>query len=89
MRAALGLDRVELAVGGATSLPAEVMVFFAGMGITIIEVYGTTETCAMLAHSPLDAPRLGSVGRAPGGIDLKIPRMAKYWPEAPTSPLAI
>jgi len=72
MRAALGLDRVELAVSGAASLPAEVMAFFAGVGITIIEVYGMTETCAMLAHSPLDAPRLGSVGRALAGIDLKI-----------------
>jgi long-chain acyl-CoA synthetase len=48
------------------------MAFFAGVGITIIEVYGMTETCAMLAASPLDAPRLGSVGRALAGIELKI-----------------
>jgi long-chain acyl-CoA synthetase len=72
LRAALGLDRVVLAVSGAASLPSEVMAFFAGVGITIIEVYGMTETCAMLAASPLDAPRLGSVGRALAGIELKI-----------------
>jgi long-chain acyl-CoA synthetase len=72
LRAALGLDRVVLAVSGAASLPSEVMAFFAGVGIIIIEVYGMTETCAMLAASPLDAPRLGSVGRALAGIELKI-----------------
>ena len=71
LRAALGLDRVVLAVSGAAALPSEVMAFFAGVGITIIEVYGMTETCAMLAASPLDAPRLGSVGRALAGIELK------------------
>ena len=72
VRAALGLDRVVLAVSGAASLPPKVMAFFAGIGITIIEVYGMTETCAMLAASPLDAPRLGSVGQALAGIELKI-----------------
>jgi long-chain acyl-CoA synthetase len=72
LRATLGLDRVVLAVSGAASLPSEVMAFFAGVGINIIEVYGMTETCAMLAASPLGAPRLGSVGRALAGVELKI-----------------
>jgi len=72
LRAALGLDRVVLAVSGAASLPPHVSAFFAGVGITIIEVYGMTETCGMLAASPLDAPRLGSVGRALEGLELKI-----------------
>lgn len=72
LRATLGMDRVVLAVSGAASLPLDVKAFFAGAGVTIIEVYGMTETCAMIASSPLDAPRLGSVGRAPKGIELKI-----------------
>jgi long-chain acyl-CoA synthetase len=72
VRAALGLDRVELAVSGAASLPPDVMAFFAGVGVTIIEVYGMTETCAMLAASPLGAPRLGSVGHPVPGVELKI-----------------
>ncbi|WP_064745406.1 AMP-dependent synthetase/ligase [Pseudonocardia acaciae] len=72
LRATLGMDQVVLAVSGAASLPVEVKAFFAGVGITIIEVYGMTETCAMLAASPLDAPRLGSVGKALKGIELKI-----------------
>lgn len=71
VRCALGLDRVVLAVSGAAQLSPEVCAFFAGVGIVIIEVYGMTETCAMLAASPLDAPRLGTVGRALAGIELK------------------
>ncbi|WP_051342731.1 AMP-dependent synthetase/ligase [Pseudonocardia spinosispora] len=71
IRHALGLDRVVLAVSGAAVLSPDVMAFFAGIGITIIEVYGMTETSAMLTASPLDAPRLGSVGRALSGIELK------------------
>lgn len=72
LRAILGLDRVVLAVCGAASLPPEVVAFFAGVGISITEVYGMTETCAVLTASPLDAPKLGSVGRALAGVELKI-----------------
>jgi long-chain acyl-CoA synthetase len=72
LRAALGLDRVVLAVSGAAPLPADLMVFFAGIGITIIEVYGMTETAAMITASPLAAPRPGSVGQPIAPIELKI-----------------
>ncbi|MBO0878244.1 MAG: AMP-binding protein, partial [Pseudonocardia sp.] len=72
LRATLGMDRVVLAVSGAASLPLDVKAFFAGAGISIIEVYGMTETCALIAASPMDAPRLGSIGRAAKGIELKI-----------------
>jgi long-chain acyl-CoA synthetase len=72
IRSSLGLDRVALAVSGAAQLPSEVCTFFAGVGIVIVEVYGMTEICAMLAASPLDAPRLGTVGKALPGINLKI-----------------
>jgi long-chain acyl-CoA synthetase len=72
IRASLGLDRVELPVSGAAQLPPEVMTFFAGIGIMIIEVYGMTETCGMLTASPLHAPRPGTVGRALDGIEIKI-----------------
>ncbi|HZZ49321.1 MAG TPA: AMP-binding protein [Pseudonocardia sp.] len=72
IRATLGLDRVELPVSGAAQLAPEIMTFFAGIGIKIIEVYGMTETCGMLTASPLHAPRPGTVGCALQGIELKI-----------------
>jgi long-chain acyl-CoA synthetase len=72
IRATLGLDRVELAVSGAAPISAEVLEFFAGLGITITEAYGMTETSAALTVSPLDRPRQGTVGTALPGVELRI-----------------
>jgi long-chain acyl-CoA synthetase len=71
LRPALGLDRVIFAITGTASLSSEVMDFFAGIGITVIEIYGPTES-GVVTMSPLDAPRLGTVGRAMRGVGLKI-----------------
>lgn len=72
IRATLGLDRVVLAVSGAASLSDDITAFFAGMGINISDAYGMTESSAMLTGTPLDAPRLGTVGRPLLGLELKI-----------------
>ncbi|WP_156934767.1 AMP-dependent synthetase/ligase [Pseudonocardia spinosispora] len=71
LRVALGMDRVVFAVSGTSSLSPEVMTFFAGIGITIIEIFGPTES-GMVTMSPLDAPRIGTVGRSMAGVELKI-----------------
>ena len=71
IRATLGLDRLVLAVSGAASLSAEITAFFAGVGISISDIYGMTESSAMLAATPLEAPRLGTVGRPLPGLELK------------------
>jgi long-chain acyl-CoA synthetase len=63
---------VELAVSGAAPISAEVLEFFAGLGITITEAYGMTETSAALTVSPLDRPRQGTVGTALPGVELRI-----------------
>jgi long-chain acyl-CoA synthetase len=72
IRTGLGLDRAGLTVSGAAMLPEEVSAFFAGVGLVIVQVYGLTESCAVLAVSPPDAPRLGTVGRPLAGLELKV-----------------
>lgn len=72
IRSALGLDRVELALVGAAPIAPEVLAFFFGLGIQIIEAYGMTETSAALSVTPMNAPRLGSVGKALDGVELRI-----------------
>ena len=72
IRAALGLDRVQMAASGAAPLSAEVLMFFAGLGITITEAYGMTETSAVLTVTPPGAPRPGTVGTALPGVQLRI-----------------
>ncbi|WP_051341321.1 AMP-dependent synthetase/ligase [Pseudonocardia spinosispora] len=72
IRAALGMDRLVMAASGSAPLSTEVLAFFTGIGITIAETYGMTETSAVLTSSPLGVPRPGTVGTPLPGMELRI-----------------
>ncbi|MEO5877506.1 MAG: AMP-dependent synthetase/ligase [Streptosporangiaceae bacterium] len=72
MRGLLGLDRVEHALSAAAPLPIEVARFFAGLGIAILDVYGMTETTGAVTGNTNDDFKLGTVGRAYPGVELRI-----------------
>ena len=72
LRALLGLDRCEWAASAAAPMPLEVARFFAGLGMRIYDVYGMTETCAAVTACGPDQFRLGTVGRALPGIEIRI-----------------
>ncbi|MFD4326232.1 AMP-dependent synthetase/ligase [Nocardioides sp. NPDC058538] len=72
MRALLGLDKVEWAASAAAPMPIEVARFFAGLGLKIYDVYGMTETTGAATGNGPEAFRLGTVGRAQPGIELRI-----------------
>jgi long-chain acyl-CoA synthetase len=48
------------------------MEFFHAIGIPIIEGYGLTETAPILTFNPLNALRVGTVGRPITGVELRI-----------------
>ncbi|MEL6865913.1 MAG: AMP-binding protein, partial [Bacteroidota bacterium] len=63
LRKKLGLQNVKLATTGAAITPAYLKDFYKKIGIHLIEVYGMTETCGLMATSPNpDAPS-DSVGK--------------------------
>ncbi|MDT0202025.1 AMP-binding protein [Nocardioides sp. AE5] len=72
LRALLGLDRVEWAASAAAPMPEDVARFFAGLGMRIYDVYGMTETTSAITACGPDAFRLGTVGRALAGIEVKV-----------------
>ncbi|MCP2274913.1 AMP-dependent synthetase/ligase [Nocardia amikacinitolerans] len=71
LRAALG-GRCEAAVSGGGPLGARLGHFFRGVGVTIYEGYGLTETTAAITVNTPEQIRVGSVGRPIEGHAAKI-----------------
>lgn len=71
LRAAVG-GRVQYAVSGGAALGERLGHFFRGVGITILEGYGLTETTAPAAVNRPSAIRIGTVGRPIPGVDVRI-----------------
>ncbi|XVQ13650.1 AMP-dependent synthetase/ligase [Spirillospora sp. CA-255316] len=71
LRAAVG-GRVEYAVSGGAALGERLGHFFRGVGITILEGYGLTETTAPASVNRPTAIRIGSVGQPIPGVTLRI-----------------
>jgi len=71
LRAALG-GRVAYAVSGGAPLGARLGHFFRGVGITILEGYGLTETTAAGTVNTTAHLRIGTVGRPSPGVTVRI-----------------
>ena len=72
IRALLGLGQAEVLSSGAAPLPPDVGEFFAGLGMKILDVYGMTETTGAFTTNTPGAFRLGTVGRAVPGVEVRI-----------------
>ncbi|WP_235950317.1 AMP-dependent synthetase/ligase [Phycicoccus flavus] len=71
LREAMG-GRVEYAVSGGAPLGTRLGHFFRGIGVSILEGYGLTETTAPATVNRPDDMRVGTVGKALPGTDLRI-----------------
>lgn len=71
LRAAMG-GRVEWAVSGGAPLGERLGHFFRGIGVTILEGYGLTETSAATTANRPSAIEIGSVGQPIPGAEIRI-----------------
>jgi long-chain acyl-CoA synthetase len=72
LRAMLGLDQVRVAVSGAAPIAPEVLEFACGLGLEVCELWGMSELSCCGAINPPGAIRIGSVGVAIPGLELKV-----------------
>jgi len=72
IRQLLGLDQVQLALSGAAPIAPEVLTFMLALGIPVYEVWGMSECSGAGTANPPDAIRIGTVGPAIPGVELKL-----------------
>lgn len=72
IRARLGLDNVHWAGSGAAPIPVDVLLFLAGIGVDVYEVWGMTETTGTATINTPGAFRTGSVGVPNVGMEIAL-----------------
>jgi len=71
LRAALG-GRAGYAVSGGAALTERLCHFFRGVGVTVLQGYGLTETTAAATVNRPDRNKIGTVGQPLPGVGIKI-----------------
>ena len=72
LRAAIGLDQARSFFTGAAPTPRDVLEFFHAINIPIAEVWGMSELSCVATAMPLGRTRIGTVGTALPGVELRI-----------------
>jgi long-subunit acyl-CoA synthetase (AMP-forming) len=72
LRTMLGLDEVEAINVGAAPTPVEVLEFFHAIGLPLAELWGMSETCGAGSVNPREKIKIGTVGPAAPGVELKL-----------------
>lgn len=67
----LGADDLYVASGGA-SAPVALLEFFHAIGLPLDEAYGLTESSSFGTRNPRGGQRLGTVGKAQPGVDVRL-----------------
>jgi long-chain acyl-CoA synthetase len=72
VRQKLGLGRVRVAISGAAPIAPQVLEFFWTLGVGVREGYGQTEGTAVATYTPADDVRIGKVGKALRGSEVRV-----------------
>jgi long-chain acyl-CoA synthetase len=72
IKRSLGLHRARAAATGAAPIAPELIKWYMALGIDMREVYGQTENCGLATGMPAARIRLGTVGVARPGTEVRI-----------------
>jgi long-chain acyl-CoA synthetase len=71
LRHKVGLDKARMVVSSAAPIHPDLVRWFHALGLPIAEVWGQTEDCGPATVNPPDAIRIGTVGVALPGLDVR------------------
>jgi long-chain acyl-CoA synthetase len=72
IREGLGMDELRVALSGAAPISADLLMFFKAIGIEVLEVYGMTESTAVITANQPGQVRIGTVGPPLPGVEVRI-----------------
>jgi long-chain acyl-CoA synthetase len=72
LRRSMGMHRVRGAATGAAPIAPDLIKWYMALGIDMREVYGQTENCGLATAMPPDRIKLGTVGVARPGTEVRI-----------------
>ena len=72
VRAQLGLDEAQWLLSAAAPIPPAVLDYYHALGLPICEFWGMSELSCLATINPLNDIRIGTVGRALPGVELKL-----------------
>ena len=72
VRGFIGLDEAAAVNVGAAPTPRDVLVFFHAIGVPLAELWGMSETCGAGTVNPPERIKIGTVGPASPGVELKL-----------------
>jgi long-subunit acyl-CoA synthetase (AMP-forming) len=79
----VGLDQARWAWSGAAAIAPETLIFFRGLGVPLCELWGMSEVTGGGLLNPPDRPRVGTVGVAMPGLELRLADDAELLVRAP------
>jgi len=72
LRDKLGMGRIRIAISGAAPIAPQVVEWFWSLGVPVREGYGQTEGTAVATLTPADDIRVGKVGTALAGTEVRV-----------------
>ena len=72
VRARIGLDQAHWCISGAAPASPDVLQYFADLGLPVNEGWGMSEVSGIATINPLSDIRIGTVGRALPGVEVKL-----------------
>ncbi|MGD0379104.1 MAG: long-chain fatty acid--CoA ligase [Acidimicrobiales bacterium] len=72
IRREIGLDRAHILITAAAPIHPDLLRWLHAIGLPVIELYGQTEVCGPTTCNPPEDNRVGTVGRALPGVEVRI-----------------